>query len=62
MLIVTRFPGESIAIGDNITITIIQTNGQQAQLGIKAPKELIILREELLERRRHTPEDEQQPL
>ena len=53
MLVLTRKVGESIVIGDNIEITVIETKGEQIKLGIKAPKEVDIHRKELLEAIQH---------
>ncbi len=47
MLVLTRKLGESIAIDDHIKITVVQIKGKQVRLGIKAPKETKIHREEV---------------
>ena len=47
MLILTRKPGESLYIGDNIKITIVELKGNQIRVGIDAPSELRIYREEI---------------
>ena len=47
MLILTRKPGESFYIGDNVKITIVELKGHQIRVGIEAPKELRIYREEI---------------
>ncbi len=47
MLVLTRKLGESIAIDDNIKITVVQIKGKQVRLGIRAPKETKIHREEV---------------
>ncbi|MFN8371081.1 MAG: carbon storage regulator CsrA [Bacteriovoracaceae bacterium] len=47
MLVLTRKLGESIAIDDNIKIVVVQIKGKQVRLGIKAPKETKIHREEV---------------
>jgi carbon storage regulator len=47
MLILTRSIGHSIIIDDNTKITIIGVKGQQVRLGIDAPKEVIVHREEI---------------
>lgn len=47
MLILTRKPGESLYIGDNIKITIVDLKGHQIRVGIEAPVELRIYREEI---------------
>ncbi|MBC8062823.1 MAG: carbon storage regulator CsrA [Clostridiaceae bacterium] len=48
MLVVSRKNGESILIGDNIEIVVIKTEDGTVKLGINAPKEITILRNELL--------------
>jgi len=47
MLILTRKLGESIIIGDNITVTILSSRGSQIRLGIDAPKEISVHRKEI---------------
>jgi len=47
MLILTRKPGESVFIGDGIKITIVEIKGNQIRVGIDAPKEMRIYREEI---------------
>jgi carbon storage regulator len=47
MLILSRRPGESLTIGDEITITIVGVSGNQIRLGITAPREVRVLREEI---------------
>lgn len=48
MLILTRRINESILIGDDTRITILGTNGGQVKIGIDAPRDINIVREELL--------------
>ncbi len=50
MLILTRRVGESLMVGDDVTITVLGTNGNQIRLGIKAPREIAVHREEIYER------------
>lgn len=50
MLILTRKVGESINIGDDITITILGVSGQQVRIGINAPKDVTVHREEIYQR------------
>ena len=47
MLILTRKLGESITIGDAIRITIVSVEGSQVRLGIDAPREIAVHREEV---------------
>lgn len=47
MLILTRRLGESIVIGDNIVVTILNTRGSQVRVGIAAPSEVSVHREEI---------------
>lgn len=49
MLVLTRRTDESICLGDDITITILSVESDKVKIGIKAPKEMKILRKELLE-------------
>jgi len=50
MLILTRKVGERIKIGDAITITILAVGGQQVRIGINAPKDVAVHREEIYQR------------
>lgn len=47
MLILSRRVGETIAIKDNIKLTILSVRGRQVRVGFTAPKEIVILRKEL---------------
>ena len=47
MLILTRAPGESLKIGEDIVITVLEVNGRQVRIGIDAPDAVHILRSEL---------------
>ena len=49
MLILTRRPGETILIGDDIEVTVMRISGNQVRIGIEAPKDVDIVRGELLE-------------
>jgi carbon storage regulator len=48
MLILTRRPDESLKIGDQIEVSILNVKGNQVMLGIEAPSEILVLRRELL--------------
>ena len=50
VLIVTRKCGESLFIGDDIRITILEVRGKQVRLGIEAPITAVVLREEIYRR------------
>ena len=47
MLILTRKLGESIAIGDNIKVSVLGIHGRQVRIGIDAPQDVIVHREEI---------------
>ncbi len=50
MLILTRKSGEGLFIGDDIRITILEIRGKQIRLGIEAPTNIIVLRDEIYQR------------
>ena len=50
MLILTRRVGESLMIGDDVTVTVLEVNGNQVRIGIKAPKHVSVHREEIFNR------------
>ena len=50
MLILTRRPGETLVIGDSITVTVLETRGSQVRIGIEAPKDIPVHRQEVAER------------
>ena len=50
MLILTRRMGETVMIGDDVTITVLGVKGNQVRVGINAPKTLAVHREEIYER------------
>ena len=50
MLILTRKPGEKILIANDIELTVLHVSGTQVKIGIDAPKDITIMREELLNR------------
>jgi len=50
MLILTRRVGETLKIGDDIEVTVLGLRGGQVRMGINAPKEVAVHREEILDR------------
>lgn len=50
MLILTRRIGESLMVGDEVTITVLGINGNQVRVGINAPKDLPVHREEVYDK------------
>ena len=47
MLILTRRVGETLMIGDNVTVTVLGVKGNQVRVGVNAPKEVSVHREEI---------------
>jgi len=47
MLVLTRRIGETLVIGDNVTVTVLAVKGSQVRIGITAPREVQVHREEI---------------
>jgi carbon storage regulator len=56
MLVLSRKPGEKILIGDNVTVTIVRIGPNTVRIGIEAPRDMNIVREELCEPAGHLDE------
>lgn len=60
MLILTRRVGETLMVGDEVTVTVLGVKGNQVRIGVNAPKDVEVHREEIYERIKKEKEAEHQ--
>jgi len=59
MLILTRRVGETLMIGDEVTVTVLGVRGNQVRIGVNAPKDVTVHREEIYDRIKKEQSDEE---
>ena len=61
MLILTRRVGETLMVGDDVTVTVLGVKGNQVRIGVNAPKDVAVHREEIYDRTRKENENNAAP-
>ena len=59
MLILTRRVGETLMVGDDVTVTVLGVKGNQVRIGVNAPKDVSVHREEIYDRIQSEKDDDQ---
>ena len=59
MLILTRRVGETLMIGDEVTVTVLGVKGNQVRIGVNAPRDVTVHREEIYERIKQEQKEQQ---
>jgi len=61
MLILTRRVGETVMIGEDVTVTVLGVKGNQVRIGVSAPRDVAVHREEIFERIKREEAGEPEP-